>query len=50
MSLAPPVVRLTGAGRRFGGHEALLDVDLTVRQGERVAVLLCGANVAPEPV
>jgi phosphonate transport system ATP-binding protein len=39
VSPAPPVVRLTGAGRRFGGHEALLDVDLTVRQGERVAVL-----------
>jgi len=39
VSPAPPVVRLVGAGRRFGGHRALADVDLTVRQGERVAVL-----------
>lgn len=39
MSPAPPVVRLIGAGRRFGGHDALSDVDLTVDRGERVAVL-----------
>lgn len=34
-----PVVRLRGAGRRYGGHEALRDVNLTVRRGEHVAVL-----------
>ncbi|MGP4028905.1 phosphonate ABC transporter ATP-binding protein [Actinomadura sp. 3N407] len=39
MSGSPPVIRLRGAGRRFGSHEALRDLDLTVRPGERVAVL-----------
>lgn len=33
------VVRLVGAGRRFGGTVALSGIDLTVRAGERVAVL-----------
>lgn len=33
------VVRLRGAGRRFGSHDALVDIDLTVEAGERVAVL-----------
>ncbi|WP_338896076.1 ATP-binding cassette domain-containing protein [Streptomyces sp. TG1A-60] len=39
MSDAPPVIRLRGAGRRFGAHEALGELDLTVHAGERVAVL-----------
>ncbi|MGC9541938.1 phosphonate ABC transporter ATP-binding protein [Streptomyces sp. UG1] len=39
MSAAPPVIRLRGAGCRFGGHEALGELDLTVHAGERVAVL-----------
>lgn len=39
MSQPPPVVRLSAAGRRFSGHDALVDVELTVRPGERVAVL-----------
>jgi phosphonate transport system ATP-binding protein len=34
-----PVIRLRGAGRRFGSHDAVVDVDLTVQPGERVAVL-----------
>ncbi|GAA2633674.1 phosphonate ABC transporter ATP-binding protein [Streptomyces vastus] len=34
-----PVVQLRGAGRRFGSHEALCEVDLTIHAGERVAVL-----------
>lgn len=33
------VVRLRGAGRRFGTHRALAPLDLTIRAGERVAVL-----------
>ncbi|MCY7395529.1 MAG: ATP-binding cassette domain-containing protein [Nocardioides sp.] len=33
------VVRLQGVGRRFGATPALAGVDLTIRQGERVAVL-----------
>lgn len=33
------VVRLRGAGRRFGTHLALAPLDLTVRAGERVAIL-----------
>lgn len=33
------VVRLTGAGRSFGGMRALTGVDLVIRAGERVAVL-----------
>ncbi|MHC0430958.1 phosphonate ABC transporter ATP-binding protein [Streptomyces sp. O3] len=36
---AAPVLRLRGAGRRFGAHEALRGLDLTVYAGERVAVL-----------
>ncbi len=39
MSLPPRVARLRGAGRRFGGFDALSDVDLDVHAGERVAVL-----------
>ncbi|MGI9084850.1 MAG: phosphonate ABC transporter ATP-binding protein [Aeromicrobium sp.] len=39
MTASTPVVRLAGAGRRFGPHEALADVDLTVHAGERVAIL-----------
>ncbi len=39
MSTAAPVVRLHGAGRRFGSHEALHDVDLVIDEGEQVAVL-----------
>jgi phosphonate transport system ATP-binding protein len=34
-----PVIRLSSAGRSFNSHQALLDVDLTVTAGERVAVL-----------
>ncbi|GAB2959217.1 phosphonate ABC transporter ATP-binding protein [Streptomyces pseudoechinosporeus] len=36
---AAPVVQLRGAGRRFGSHEALRELDLTIHAGERVAVL-----------
>lgn len=36
---AQPVVRLRAAGRRFAGHEALVDVDLTIAPGERIALL-----------
>lgn len=39
MTASPPVIRLRGAGRRFGSHHAVADVDLTVHAGERVAVL-----------
>ncbi|NGO73800.1 ATP-binding cassette domain-containing protein, partial [Streptomyces boncukensis] len=39
MSGASPAVLLRGAGRRFGPHEALRGLDLTVGAGERVAVL-----------
>ncbi len=39
MSAEPAVVDLVAVGRRFGGHQALVDLDLTVRRGERVAVL-----------
>lgn len=39
MSSRAPVVRLRGAGRRFGHHHALRGVDLEVHAGERVAVL-----------
>lgn len=35
----PVAVRLRAAGRRFGGQSALSEVDLTVRPGERVAIL-----------
>jgi phosphonate transport system ATP-binding protein len=34
-----PVVRLRGAGRRFGAHQAVADIDLTIQAGERVAIL-----------
>lgn len=34
-----PVIRLTGAGRRFGPYQALCAVGLTVQGGERVALL-----------
>ncbi len=34
-----PVIRLQGVGRSFGHHPALHGVDLTVHDGERVAVL-----------
>lgn len=39
MSDAAPLIRLRGVGRRFGSHDALRDLDLTVHAGERVAVL-----------
>ncbi len=35
----PPVVRLRGVACRFGQHQALCGIDLTVHAGERVAVL-----------
>jgi phosphonate transport system ATP-binding protein len=34
-----PVIRLRRAGRQFASHHAVVDVDLTVEPGERVAVL-----------
>ncbi len=34
-----PALRLRGVGRRFGGLEAVRDVDLDVRPGERRAIL-----------
>ncbi len=34
-----PAVRLRGVGRRFGTHDAVRGVDLTVHPGERVALL-----------
>lgn len=37
--MSDDVVRLTGVGRTFGGHVALRGADLTIRAGERVAVL-----------
>ncbi|MEJ7833820.1 MAG: ATP-binding cassette domain-containing protein [Nocardioides sp.] len=39
MSTAPPVVRMNGAGRRFGSHRALDEINLTVHAGERLALL-----------
>lgn len=39
MTIEAPVVRLRGAGRRFGTHDAVIDVDLTIAAGERVAIL-----------
>lgn len=36
---ASPMIRLRGAGRSFGRHVALTDIDLEVRAEERVAVL-----------
>lgn len=37
--MTAPIIRLRQAGRRYGGHQALRQVDLTVHPGERVAVL-----------
>ncbi|WP_328770168.1 phosphonate ABC transporter ATP-binding protein [Streptomyces sp. NBC_00286] len=39
MTSGVPVAQLRGAGRRFGSHEALRELDLTIHAGERVAVL-----------
>ncbi len=39
MTADAPVVRLRGASRNFGAHPALVDIDLTVNPGERVAIL-----------
>lgn len=39
MNGSVPVVRMRGAGRRFGTHQALEGLDLTIEAGERVAVL-----------
>ena len=36
---AEPILRLRGVGRRFGGVDAVKDVDLEVRPGERRAIL-----------
>jgi branched-chain amino acid transport system ATP-binding protein len=36
---AAPVLRLRGVGRRFGGVQAVRDVDLELREGERRALL-----------
>jgi branched-chain amino acid transport system ATP-binding protein len=36
---AEPILRLRGIGRRFGGVDAVRDVDLEVRGGERRAIL-----------
>jgi len=36
---AEPILRLRGIGRRFGGVQAVSDVDLDVRPGERRAIL-----------
>ena len=36
---AEPVLRLRGAGRRFGGLHAVREVDLEVLPGERRAIL-----------
>jgi ABC-type sugar transport system ATPase subunit len=35
----PPFLRLTGICKRFGGLDALRDVDLDVRSGEVLALL-----------
>ena len=43
-SAAPPLARLTGAGKRYGRVTALAAIDLEVRAGEVLAVL--GANGA----
>ena len=37
--VAEPILRLRGVGRRFGGVDAVKDVDLEVRPGERRAIL-----------
>jgi len=36
---AAPILRLRGVGRRFGGLQAVRDVDLEIRSGERRAIL-----------
>ena len=36
---AAPILRLRGVGRRFGGVQAVKDVDLEIRPGERRAIL-----------
>ena len=36
---AEPILRLRGIGRRFGGLDAVRDVDLDVARGERRAIL-----------
>ena len=36
---AGPILRLRGVGRRFGGVQAVRDVDLDVAHGERRAIL-----------
>jgi branched-chain amino acid transport system ATP-binding protein len=36
---AAPILRLRGVGRRFGGLDAVLDVDLDVARGDRRAIL-----------
>jgi branched-chain amino acid transport system ATP-binding protein len=36
---AEPILRLRGVGRRFGGLQAVQDVDLDIRPGERRAIL-----------
>jgi branched-chain amino acid transport system ATP-binding protein len=36
---AGPILRLRGVGRRFGGLDAVRDVDLDVAHGERRAIL-----------
>jgi branched-chain amino acid transport system ATP-binding protein len=36
---AAPILRLRGVGRRFGGVQAVRDVDLEIRAGERRAIL-----------
>src|SRR5512133_2242529 len=38
-STAEPILRLRGVGRRFGGLDAVRDVDLDVAHGERRAIL-----------
>lgn len=39
MTTPHPVAILRGAGRRFTAHDAVSDIDLTIRAGERVALL-----------
>ena len=42
-------LRLEGVTRRFGGHDALVDLDLTIEQGEFIALLGpsgCGKSTA----
>src|SRR5215204_1515540 len=36
---AEPILELRGVGRRFGGVDAVAEVDLSVAQGERRAIL-----------